>query len=75
MKKILSIMLAGLLVLAVSGCSEAPKELTNVGVFEDYQLELTDAEKFTNDEGQSMVRVNAVYTNNATDPEYGLACL
>lgn len=74
MKKMLSIMLAGVLMLAVSGCSETPKELTNIGVFEDYQLELTGAEKFTNDEGQSMVRVKGVYTNNAADPEYGLAC-
>lgn len=74
MRKMLTIMLAGVLMLAVSGCSETPKELTNIGVFEDYQLELTGAEKFTNDEGQSMVRVTGIYTNNAADPEYGLAC-
>lgn len=74
MKKILSIILAGVLALAVSGCGEAPKELSNVATFEDYQLELTGAEKFTDDEGQPKVRVSAIYTNNAEDPEYGLAC-
>lgn len=74
MKKLLSILCIILLVFSMTGCGAEQKELTNVAVYEDYQLELTSAEKFTTDEGKLCMRVKGVYTNNSADPEYGLAC-
>lgn len=74
MKKILSILCAAVLILGMTGCGTEQTELTNTAVYEDWQLELTGAEKFTTDEGQQCVRVTGVYTNNSADPEYGLAC-
>lgn len=74
MKKILSILCAAMMVLSMTGCGTEQTELTNTAVYEDWQLELTGAEKFTTDEGQQCVRVTGVYTNNSADPEYGLAC-
>ena len=68
MKKIIPLLL---LILVLTGCG-AEKEITNVADYEGCVLELTDAEKFVNDEGVSLVRVHAVYTNNNADPLYAM---
>lgn len=71
MKKILSIVM--LLTLILTGCGEVPSELTNVGVYKDCQLELKEATTYATDEGENMLRVHAVYTNNGAEPLYA-AC-
>lgn len=73
MKKLLIALCAILATFSLVACGSAPKEITNVAVFEDWQLELKDAEVFINDEGKQMLRVNAVYTNNGGEPCYALS--
>lgn len=75
MKKLFTMLCMLTMVFSFTGCAETTQqELTNVGIYEDNVLELKNAEVFTNDEGQQMVRVYATYTNNAEDPMYALSC-
>lgn len=53
--------------------SQTTETVTNVAVYDNRQLELTGAEKFTDDEGKSMVRVKGTYTNNSAEPIYALS--
>lgn len=70
MKKILPILL---LLFMLTGCGEVPKELTNNAVYEDWQLELKEATTYTTDEGENMLRVHAIFTNNGAESLYA-AC-
>ena len=72
MKKIFAVLSSVLLMLSLSACTGANQELTNVAIYEDWQLELQTAEVFTDDEGNRRVRVNAVYTNDSQEPLYAL---
>ncbi len=75
MKKILALVGVLLLVFALVSCDSAPSsELTNVGTFEDFTLELGSAEITTSYDGRQALRVHAVYTNNSQDPYYALSC-
>lgn len=72
MKKIFAVLSSVLLMLSLNACTGANQELTNVAIYEDWQLELQTAEVFTDDEGNRRVRVNAVYTNDSQEPLYAL---
>lgn len=61
-----------LFALALTACGSVAQEVTNVASYEDWQLELKDAEVFTDSEGNRRVRINAVYTNNSEEPLYAL---
>lgn len=75
MKRLFTMLCMLTMVFSFTGCAETiQQELTNVGTYENNVLELKNAEVFTNDEGQQMVRVYATYTNNAEDPMYALSC-
>lgn len=75
MKRLFAMLCMLATVFSFTGCAETTQqELTNVGIYENNMLELKNAEVFTNDEGQQMVRVYATYTNNAEDPMYALSC-
>ena len=48
----------------------SPKELTNVGEYEDCILSLDSATTEILDSGENVIKVTATYTNNANDPLY-----
>ena len=70
MKKMITVLCTLILAVSLVGCAEEapPKEITNTAEYEDFVLVLGEAEKFTDDTGRNMVRVNATYTNNSQDP-------
>ena len=75
MKKIFTILMAAVMVFALSACeaesnTEAEKEITDVAVYEDTQADILDAEFFTTEDGTSAIRVNFKYTNNSADGLY-----
>ena len=55
-----------------TGNTTSPSELTNIAVYEDTQLELTELTTYTTDDGKTMLKVHAVYTNNSAEPSYAL---
>ena len=73
MKKFLALVGALVMVLVLVSCDSAP-ELTNVGTFEDFTLELGSAEITTSYDGRQALRVHAVYTNASEGPYYALSC-
>ncbi len=74
MRKFTSVCCVVLMVLLTVGCGKVEKEITNIAVFEDCHLELKEATTYTSDEGQNMIRVSAIYTNNSTEPLYAACC-
>ena len=76
MKKMITVLCTLILAVSLVGCAEEapPKEITNTAEYEDFVLVLGEAEKFTDDTGMNMVRVNATYTNNSQDPYYAASC-
>lgn len=70
MKKVFSVFILVLFVLSLTACSS--EELTNTATYEDWSLELQNAEVFTDENGNNRVRVNAVYTNDSQEPLYAL---
>lgn len=72
MKKLLTLICIITMMAVLTACG-AEKELTNTGMYEDWQLELQDAEVYTNEDGVQVVKVNAVYTNNSEEPQYALS--
>lgn len=86
MRKYLNILcLALVVVMCMSGCvvDSSPSdetnaqispntELTNIAVYEDMQLELRDANTYTTDDGKTMLKIHAIYTNNSAEPLYAL---
>lgn len=47
-------------------------ELNNIATYDNMQLELKDATAYTTDDGKTMLKVHAVYTNNSAEPLYAL---
>lgn len=72
MKKLLTLVCIITMTMVLTACG-AEKELTNTGIYEDWQLELQDAEVYTNEDGVQVVQVNAIYTNNSEEPQYALS--
>lgn len=74
MKKIVLFLISFVLVLSLAGCGTPQKELTETAEYEDFTLVLGEAERFTDDTGRNLVRINATYTNASQDPYYVLSC-
>ena len=77
MKRFILILVSFVLLCSLVGCgdtAEPPKELTETATFEDFTLTLGEAERFTDNNGNEMLRVHAVYTNNGQDPYYAASC-
>lgn len=71
MKNVFVVVLTVFLLVSLTGCGgETPKELTNIGEYDECTLELLDATKIVTEDGIQAVRVNATYTNNGADPLY-----
>lgn len=71
MKEVFAAVLTAFLLIFIAGCGEvAPKEFTNIGEYDECTLELLDGTIVTTEEGQ-FLKVNAVYTNNKENPQYG----
>lgn len=64
----------GLLTLALCltacGSVTQPKEITNVGTYKDYTLELQEAQI---DEENNTITIKAVYTNSGDEPNYAMS--
>ena len=60
------------LALCLTACGSAtqPKEITNVGTYKDYTLELQEAQI---DEENNTITINAVYTNSGDEPNYAMS--
>lgn len=60
-----------ILTLVLSACgATAPKELTNVAEYEECVLTLNNATTETTESGEKVVKVEATYTNNSSEPLY-----
>lgn len=72
MRKVISMVLVLMIVFCMTACGSTPetKELTNVAEYEDCVLTLGDACIETTDEGDTIVKVNATYTNKGSEPLY-----
>lgn len=70
MKRIIPALL--IFVIILTACGASPKEVTNVASYENWTLELKDAEKYE-ENGETLVRIHAVYTNNGSEPLYALS--
>lgn len=70
MKRILSIML--LLIFMLAGCGTSESEIGTIAEYEDTKAELLKADFFTTDDGLEMVRVHVRYTNDNTNDMYML---
>lgn len=66
MRKLIPILLV---LLLLTGCGEAPKELTNIAEYEGCKLELLDGIVSTVDNKQ-VLKVSAIYTNDNEEPLY-----
>lgn len=66
--KIFSIAFMLILSLALTACGETDKPLTNVGAYNDYTLELLDANVDDN-----TLKVDAIFTNKGAEPNYALS--
>ena len=75
MKKLFTILMSLFLVLSLAACSSGNEEaeLTNIGTFEKYTLELNDAEFTTNESGENVIKVDATYMNDDSEPQYALS--
>ncbi len=77
MKRFVLLLVFFVLLGGLAGCgdtTQSQKELTETAAFEDFTLTLGEAERFTDNEGNEMLRVHAVYTNNSQDPYYAACC-
>lgn len=66
-----------LLIVSLSGCgteSHESPELTNTGVYDGYTLTLESATPETDDTGKQLIRVNATYKNDNSNPAYAYSC-
>ena len=66
---IVVMMVALAFVLSACGAT-APKELTNVAEYEECVLILNNATTETTESGEKVVKVEATYTNNGSEPLY-----
>lgn len=75
--KVAYIVATMLLIVSLSGCgteSQESPELTNTGVYDGYTLTLKSATPETDDSGKQLIRVNATYKNDNSDPAYAYSC-
>ncbi len=69
-KSFIVVVLSALMIL-LSACGNTPqKELTNVAEYEDCVLTLGEATTEIGESGEKVVKVEAVYTNNGSEPLY-----
>ena len=62
--------MTAMVVLVGCGSAQQAKEITNVGTWTDYTLELLDADV---DEANNMIKVKATFTNASAEPNYALS--
>lgn len=75
--KVAHIVATMLLIVSLSGCgteSQESPELTNTGVYDGYTLTLESATPETDDSGKQLIRVNATYKNDNSNPAYAYSC-
>lgn len=75
--KVAYIVATMLLIVSLSGCgteSQESPELTNTGVYDGYTLTLDSATPETDDSGKQLIRVNATYKNDNSNPAYAYSC-
>lgn len=75
--KVAYIVATMLLIVSLSGCgteSQESPELTNTGVYDGYTLTLESATPETDDTGKQLIRVNATYKNDNSNPAYAYSC-
>lgn len=75
--KVAYIVATMLLIVSLSGCgteSQESPELTNTGVYDGYTLTLESATPETDDSGKQLIRVNATYKNDNSNPAYAYSC-
>lgn len=86
-KKIWGIIFAICLVFLVGSIALSPDEINgekskesvqhengSVAEYDGCKIELKDAVKATDEEGNNIIRINAVFTNNNEEPLYGSSC-
>lgn len=75
MKKVFTLLLSIMMVLTITACgsNETEKQLTNKAEYENSVLELGEATIATTDNGDTVVKVKATYTNNDAEPLYALS--
>ena len=78
MKKFIPILVSVLMVMALAACGaegvSAPKEITDVAVYEDTQADILDAEFYSLEDGTPVIRVQFRFTNNQSDGLYMYEC-
>lgn len=75
--KVAYIVATMLLIVSLSGCgteSQESPELTNTGVYDGYTLTLESVTPETDDSGKQLIRVNATYKNDNSNPAYAYSC-
>ena len=75
--KVAYIVATMLLIVSLSGCGTESQEypkLTNTGVYDGYTLTLESATPETDDTGKQLIRVNATYKNDSSNPAYAYSC-
>lgn len=72
--KVAYIVATMLLIVSLSGCGTESPELTNTGVYDGYTLTLESATPETDDSGKQLIRVNATYKNDNSNPAYAYSC-
>lgn len=72
MKKLIAVFLTIIMVIGLVACGEEArsKELTNTAEYEDCILILGDASVVTTEDGKKVIKVEATYTNNGSEPMY-----
>lgn len=86
-KKIWGIVFGICLVVFIAGAAVSPDETnseetkesvkqenSSIAEYDGCKIELKDATKTTDEEGNNIIRINAIFTNNNKDPLYGLSC-
>lgn len=49
-------------------------ELTETATYQDFNLTLGEGEQITGNDGEKILKVHAVFTNNGQDPYYAYSC-
>ena len=72
MKKLIAVFLTIIMVIGLVACGEEAKskEFTNTAEYEDCILILGDASVVTTEDGKKVIKVEATYTNNGSEPMY-----
>lgn len=75
MKKlvILSLVMTMIFIVTACGNTETQKQLTNIAEYSNSILELEEANIITMDNGDKVIKVEAIYTNKNAEPLYALS--